>query len=419
MFKRIFALTLAAVMTLALAACGKEEPEVIPEPVVITTTPTPKPKTKVTYCYIDENETEWLKACEEAYEKKNDDIDIEIKLTDPANLSERAAGDAFEIESMEMGDAIEGGLLEAVDSYMSKGGIRRDEYYENVLNMFLEGSSLYAIPESYDTVGLWYNKSLFDAKGVSYPNGDFAWMNLVDTVGSMTDEAGGVYGLAVDYKSLIPVLVTINEIGGYIYDEDGNMTGFDSNLTRAGIQCWVDLMDAGYIPSVANMNETDAIQKLMNNEAAIVYGLASDYQKLKGSDNLSNFNCTYIPTLGGNRITPVFGRGIAISASSGVKKEAADWISFIMKDTAALDGFMEVCHGVPASMKLEDKYSAIGGEELNLFIFAEEMRENSYNLPVVADFAAKQEMIADKLSNVFELKNSVDEACIEICGQIN
>ncbi len=417
--RRFLPILLIGAALTGLVACGKEpEPEVIVEEVP---TPTPTPeivKTKVTYSYFDDSMEEWLKKCEEKYEAEHEDIDIILKKGNPDNLSERTA-DAFLVDSMEMGECIADGLATPIDSYMSKAGIRRDDYKETVLNMFIKGSDLYALPESYDTVGLWYNKTIFDASGVSYPNADTGWMNVVDILGSLTNEAGGVYGMAVDYDNLTPVMVTIAEMGGAIYDEEGNIADFDNSLTKAGIRCFVDLIDAGYIPSVASMNEKNAIRKLMDGEAAMIYGWASDYLTVKASENAGNYNCTYLPTLSGNRVTPMVGRANCISEASNCKKEAFEWIAFLTKDSEAMKGFTEICHGIPAYNQTEQALLGSIGEANNLFIFAEEAGDNSYILPIVPDIKEKQTFISEELLSAFELKNSVDEACIEICSKFN
>ena len=404
---------------MGLVSCGKEpEPEVIMEEVP---TPTPTPeivKTKVTYSYFDDSMEGWLKKCEEEYEAKHEDIDIILKKGDAESLSGRTT-DAFLIDSREMGECIESGLVAPVDSYMSKAGLHRDDYNEIVLSMFIKGGDLFALPESYDTVGLWYNKSKFDAKGVAYPNADTGWMNVVDILGSLTDEAGGMYGMAVDYANLTPVMVTIAQMGGAIYDENGDVADFGNSLTKAGIRCFVDLIDAGYIPSVASMEEKNAINKLMDGEAAMIYGWASDYQTIKASENAADYNCTYLPTLSGNRVTPMVGRANCISESSNCKNEAFEWIAFLTKDAEASKGFMEICHGIPAYSKTEQALLDSIGEANNLFIFAEEAKDSSYILPVISDIKDKQAVISQELLSAFELKNSVDEACIEICGKFN
>ena len=417
--KRFLTILLTGILLTGLVSCGKEpEPEVIVEEVP---TPTPTPeivKTKVTYSYFDESMDDWLKKCEEEYEAKHEDIDIILKKGDPENLSGRVA-DAFQVDSMEMGECITSGLATPIDSYMSKAGLHRDDYPENVLNMFIKGSDLYGLPESYDTVALWYNKSIFDASGVSYPNGDTGWMNVVDILGSLTNEADGVYGMAVDYAKLTPVMVTIYEMGGAIYDEEGNVADFGNAFTKAGIRCFVDLIDAGYIPSVESMDEKDAINKLLDGEAAMIYGWASDYQAIKGSANAADYNCTYLPTLSGNRVTPMVGRANCISESSNCKKEAFEWIAFLTKDSNAGKGFCEICHGIPAYGQTEQALLDSIGEANNLFVFAEEAKESSYVLPVIPDIKEKQAFISEELLSTFELKNSVDEACIEICSKFN
>jgi hypothetical protein len=84
-----------------------------------------------------------------------------------------------------------------------------------------------------------------------------------------------------------------------------------------------------------------------------------------------------------------------------------------------MKGFTEICHGIPAYNQTEQALLGSIGEANNLFIFAEEAGDNSYILPIVPDIKEKQTFISEELLSAFELKNSVDEACIEICSKFN
>ena len=53
--------------------------------------------------------------------------------------------------------------------------------------------TLYAVPKDKDTVGLVYNKEMFDAAGVSYPDDTWTWDTLVEASQKIYD-ATGYYG---------------------------------------------------------------------------------------------------------------------------------------------------------------------------------------------------------------------------------
>lgn len=67
-----------------------------------------------------------------------------------------------------------------------------------LLQAFTYDGSLYAIPKDFDTVGLWYNKALFDAAGVAYPDDSWTWQTLRDAAIKLTDPTNGVYGFVVN-----------------------------------------------------------------------------------------------------------------------------------------------------------------------------------------------------------------------------
>ncbi|WP_153057392.1 extracellular solute-binding protein, partial [Streptococcus suis] len=52
----------------------------------------------------------------------------------------------------------------------------------------------YAIPKDFDTIGLWYNKKLFDEAGIPYPDDTWDWNKLKEVAKKLTKPDGSQYG---------------------------------------------------------------------------------------------------------------------------------------------------------------------------------------------------------------------------------
>ena len=114
----------------------------------------------------------------------------------------------------------------------------------------------YAIPKDFDTIGVWYNKKIFDEAGVPYPTDDWTWDDMADIAKQLTRSDGSVYGISAEYETQIAIYNTIFANGGKIISEDKKTSGYDTEATQAGVQCWVDMMKDGVSPSEASLEET-------------------------------------------------------------------------------------------------------------------------------------------------------------------
>ena len=68
-------------------------------------------------------------------------------------------------------------------------------YYARALSIFQDGKKQFALPESFSTVLLFYNKDLFDAAKVDYPKADWTWGDALAAAKKLTDKGKGVWGL--------------------------------------------------------------------------------------------------------------------------------------------------------------------------------------------------------------------------------
>ncbi|ETJ29197.1 ABC transporter, substrate-binding protein, partial [human gut metagenome] len=65
------------------------------------------------------------------------------------------------------------------DKISSSSLVDLNKFPQDLVDLYKSDGKNYAIPKDYDTVGLWYNKTLFDEAGISYPDETWTWDTLL------------------------------------------------------------------------------------------------------------------------------------------------------------------------------------------------------------------------------------------------
>jgi multiple sugar transport system substrate-binding protein len=105
---------------------------------------------------------------------------------------------------------------------------------------------LYGLPRDLNTIALFYNKTMFDAAGLPYPDGTWDWNKLVEVAKKLTKTSGGktsqwgFYTETSDMENFWSSLVW--QAGGDILSADKKSVLIDSAQAAAGIQFLQDLI---------------------------------------------------------------------------------------------------------------------------------------------------------------------------------
>ena len=143
-------------------------------------------------------------------------------------------------------------------------------YPEGVTNLYMYEGAHYAIPKDYDTIALAYNKEIFDAAGVAYPDDTWDWAKLREVAIQLTDAEKGIYGFLAPNDTQQGYWSLIYQNGGYIV-KDG-VSGFNLPETQEAIQFWVDLMKVDKVsPSIESFVDTNAHQQFQAGKAAMTF----------------------------------------------------------------------------------------------------------------------------------------------------
>jgi multiple sugar transport system substrate-binding protein len=104
---------------------------------------------------------------------------------------------------------------------------------------------LYGLPRDLSTIALYYNKTMFDAAGIAYPDGTWDWAKLVEVAKKLTTTSGGAtqwgfYTETTDMENYWSELVW--QAGGDILSADKKTVMVDSDQAATGIQFLQDLI---------------------------------------------------------------------------------------------------------------------------------------------------------------------------------
>jgi carbohydrate-binding protein len=74
-----------------------------------------------------------------------------------------------------------------LDNLMATSGVSRDDFIPALIDAFTYKGKTYGIPKDFNTLGMFYNKALFDKAGLAYPTDDWTWDDLRAAAEKLTD----------------------------------------------------------------------------------------------------------------------------------------------------------------------------------------------------------------------------------------
>ncbi len=211
--KKIVALflSLALVLTLTVSALA--------EPVTIT------------YAHFSGAgaQEETLKKMIAIFEEKNPDIKIDLQITGYDDYFTKLAttvggGNAPDVFEMNMENYL---------AYMLRGAcadltglVNTENYSAGTLEAVSSAGKLYAVPMSFSTCILIYNKALFDQAGIAYPTNDWTWAGVqtaAEAIKALGDDIWGFYQ-PISYNEFYK---SVKGNGGSLLNDD--YTAFTAN----------------------------------------------------------------------------------------------------------------------------------------------------------------------------------------------
>ena len=287
---------------------------------------------KLTVWIWDEAQKETWETLAQSWSEKNYvEVEFVVKSRETywAELENSAPPDILWVDSGHAQDCIAAGYLRSLDEYLDKDRtIQLKNYHGELLGAFQSGGKTYALPKDSSVTALWYNKSIFDSMGLSYPDETWTWETLYTNACKLTNRHNGSFGLAIGEGDTVNGWYNlVYAYGGFLVgaDEAGDrVSGWGEETTGQAMELLARLI-RDCMPSQPTMAQMGAEQLLAGGHVAMALQSSGEALELTREPGASTWACTLLPYCDrdgsgncgeGERISLLQGTGWAISAKS-------------------------------------------------------------------------------------------------------
>jgi multiple sugar transport system substrate-binding protein len=270
-----------------------------------------------------------------AFEKANPDVKVSVQTAPykdyftqlQTSIAGGTAPDTFEVDYQNFVTYAQAGSLADL-----AGPAAKDKSWQpsvlapSALDAFKYSGKQYALPESFSTVVLLYNKALFDAAGVAYPTPDWKWSDETAAAQKLTDKGKGVYG---DFQPVTfnEFYKAVNQAGGTFLSADGKTATFNSPQGVAAAK-WLIGKSGTTMPTLTEIGGTPDFDTNLFKSGKLAMWHNGNWQFDTLKDVPFGWDVVVEPG-DAQRASAVFQNGVAVSAKSGHQDAAFKWLNFL------------------------------------------------------------------------------------------
>lgn len=285
MKKKLVSAILAGLMVFSMTACSSKSPDTETTNDSATTTEdvatsdnTASDSDPLEVIIWDTNQQPGIQEiCDLFTQETGIKVDVQVKDWDSywTLLEAGASGgdmpDVFWMHSNNSQMYMKNDILLKLDDYIAKSDkIDMNNYMSEVTDLYTWEGSYYAIPKDYDTIALWYNKTMFDEAGIAYPDETWTWDDLYDAAVKLTKEDGSQYGFALNPSNDQDTYYNmVYSMGGNILSEDKKSSGYDNENTLKAMDYVAKLLKDA-CPSSTSMSETGTDVLMQSGTVAMI-----------------------------------------------------------------------------------------------------------------------------------------------------
>ncbi len=257
MHKRIFAVVLSLVL-LILSSCAAQKPQ-------------DDNRQVLRVVLWDYDVTTYDRDIIQAFERENPDIRVdvtsyrsEIYTSSVQTMLESGAQvDVVYVNQMAMlTELMEKGFSLPLDDLIQQDGIDLSNFlYPDALRN--ADGALMALPYRTDRFVLYYNRDMFDAAGIAYPDADMTWDALVDTALQLQRHLDKTSGQAERYSVFSIYIPT--HWSEYLTSAPFSVDTMDLSQLRQGMQMLIALQQQGAMVPISEIRAQRGVQRLFEN----------------------------------------------------------------------------------------------------------------------------------------------------------
>lgn len=354
-----------------------------------------------------------------AFEADNPTITVDVTTMPYADYftalqTDLAAGttaDVFDIEYATYPTYQSAGAfapLEGVDSSVYRGDVAAAYQTDGVS---------YALPTSFSTVVLYFNKDLFDAAGLDYPTSDWTWADEKAAAEALTDTGAGVWGdyQPISYYEFYKALV---QAGGQFLSDDGTSVAFDSPEGIAAAQ-WLVGKSGSTMPTAEQGAGTPDFDTSLWADGKLAMWHSGIWMFGAAADSNFAWDIAVEPGDLANA-SAVFSNAVAVSANSSHKEAAQMFAEYLTSSQVMVDTRLSAGWELPAisDEALLATYLDQGAPDNRQAVF--DSLDGIALPPVIGDNQAEmQDIIGAQLTEAGAGRMSVEDALASAASQVN
>ena len=267
----------------------------------------------------------------------------------------------------------------------------RQLFEERALQAMRYGDALYGIPASQDCLSLIFNKALFDAQGLDYPDSSWTEQDLLEAAQILTYQ--DVQGLAIPIKSAYWWFPIQEGFGGSLFDENGEPS-LNSDGSSEAMQWMLDLeLEHGV---VATGTQIEGMKnQFISSKAAMIFDGPWNWATYEASR--LNIGQTLLPMVesSGDRMSPlVTYKGWTVSKQSANKIAATELALWLSSEDVQKEFAIET-YTMPTHAELELDEDITTDEVLSGFL-------EQTKVATPAPTTRAMSLVYDPLSTAFE-----------------
>ncbi|NLG25754.1 MAG: sugar ABC transporter substrate-binding protein [Clostridiales bacterium] len=287
-----------------------------------------------------------------------------------------AGGDTPDIAMIDAGvlttQLADKGALLALDEYLDVPALK-DKFVQGAWDSLVWQDKLYGLRITSNNLALFYNKAMFDAKGVAYPTNEWTWDDLKTAAAELTDKDNGVYGIGLPVfengeSKVWNWMTFLWQAGGQYLTEDRTKAAFNTEQGVKALSFWKELVTSGVCPleaAGAGVNRFTGEQVAMT-----VDGTWSLRGFMEDPDFAAKVGVAYLPK-DVEHATNIGGEGFVAFAGTEYPQAAAEYLQYLTTDKEFVEGFYKAWITVPCLIEYGNFYTDAEVpylEQLNVFI---------------------------------------------------
>ncbi|MER6171065.1 sugar ABC transporter substrate-binding protein [Streptosporangium sp. NPDC001681] len=273
-----------------------------------------------------------------AFERENPKIDVVVETAPydeyftklQTSIAGGTAPDTFELNYENFVTYASAGSLLDLGSVAGDGD--PSVYAQESLNAFKRDGKQYALPASFSTVVLFYNKDLFEKAGVDVPTADWTWAEEQAAAAKLTDKKKGVFG---DFQPVqfFEFYKTLKQAGGEFLTADGKKSAFNSPQGVKAAQ-WLVSKVGKTMPTEAEIGGTADYDTNLFKSGKLAMWHNGIWQFAGLKDVPFEWDVVVEPG-DATRASAVFHNAVAASSTTRHGKEAWAWARFLSSSGTA------------------------------------------------------------------------------------